>query len=162
MAYNDIDEFFVPANNSYNNWNEAFSSYLENTNNSEICFRNWFYDASCPDKSSDLMLSSVFIREKEPWLPNRKTKCILYPERILLAGIHKSDEFMPEHKKNHYKSVVIPPKEGYMAHFREETVKTPECDLKNAENVEINKKLAKYGKMIEGEVNKMKKLIENK
>jgi len=42
-----------------------------------------------------------------------------------------------------------------MAHFREETVKTPECDSKNAENVEINKKLAKYGKMIEGKVNEV-------
>lgn len=160
VAFNDIDEFFVPANNSYDNWNEVFKPYLENVNNSQIRFRNWFYDATCPDQkeNSDLLLSSVFIRAKEPTSSEARTKCILRPERILLAGIHKTLEFMPEHEKNNYTTVVIPPEEGYMAHFGEK-IKTPECDLKKANNSEVNYDLKKYGELIEGRVKEAKELI---
>jgi len=99
------------------------------------------------------MLSSVFIRAKKPLPPTARTKCILRPERILLAGVHKTNEFMPEHKKNNYTVAIIPPKEGYMAHFGGR-IKTPKCDLKKGKNVEVNKDLEKYGKMIEGKVKK--------
>jgi hypothetical protein len=59
---------------------------------------------------------------------------------------------MPEHKTNNYKVAIIPPEVGYMAHFKARKIKTPECDLQKGKDVEMNKDLQKYGKMIEGKV----------
>jgi hypothetical protein len=64
---------------------------------------------------------------------------------------------MPKHKKNKNAVVVMPPKIGYMAHFTNK-IKTPKCDLKRVKNIEVNKDLENYGRMIEGKVNKMTKL----
>ena len=61
---------------------------------------------------------------------------------------------MPEHEENNYTTVVIPPEEGYMAHFGEK-IKTPECDLKKTNSSEINYDLKKYGELIEGRVKEM-------
>jgi len=101
------------------------------------------------------MLSSVFIRKKEPHSISSRTKCILRPERILWAGVHKTHRFIPEHKKNNYKVAIIPPEVGYMAHFKAKKIKTPECDLQKGKEVEINRDLQKYGKMIESKVNEV-------
>ena len=50
---------------------------------------------------------------------------------------------------------IIPPEVGYMAHFKAKKIKTPECDLRKGKEVEINRDLQKYGKMIEGKVNEV-------